>query len=148
MKELKDYFVTHEQAVSLNELGFDKPCLAHYNNFGDFYISPNPTNTNAPLIAQAIDWLTSELGMSIINIDNGIENLKALRKKVTVTVTLTFEVYQKNKTYEDGEYLVVKEDEDNPISVAIVYGQMVDSNGTNYDDENVALISPSFEVIK
>ena len=148
MKELKDYFVTHEQAVSLKELGFDKPCLAHYNNFGDFYISPNPTNTNAPLIAQAIDWLTSELGMSVVYIDNAIESLKALRKKVTVTVTLTFEVYQFSKTYEDGNYLIILEDENHPISVAIVYGQMVDSNGANYDDENVALISPSFEVIK
>lgn len=148
MKELKDYFVTHEQAVSLKELGFDKPCLAHYNNFGDFYISPNPTNTNAPLIAQAIDWLTSELGMSVVYIDNAIESLKALRKKVTVTVTLTFEVYQFSKTYEDGNYLIILEDENHPISVAIVYGQMVDSNGTNYDDEDVALISPSFEVIK
>ena len=148
MKELKDYFVTHEQAVSLKELGFDKPCLAHYNNFGDFYISPNPTNTNAPLIAQAIDWLTSELGMSVVYIDNAIESLKALRKKVTVTVTLTFEVYQFSKTYEDGNYLIILEDENHPISVAIVYGQMVDSNGTNYDDENVALISPSFEIIR
>ena len=148
MKELKDYFVTHEQAVSLKELGFDKPCLAHYNNFGDFYISPNPTNTNAPLIAQAIDWLTSELGMSIINIDNGIENLKTLRKKVTVTVTLTFEVYQKNKTYEDGNYLIVLEDEDYPVSVCIAYGQMVDSNGSSYDDEDVSYISPSFEVFR
>jgi len=148
MKELKDYFVTHEQAVSLKELGFDEPCLAHYNNFGNFYISPNPTNINAPLIAQATDWLTGELGMSVVYINNGIESLKALRKKVTVTVTLTFEVYQKNKTYEDGEYLVVKEDEYYPISVAIVYGQMIDSNGSSYDDENVALISPSFEVIR
>ena len=148
MKELKDYFVTHEQAISLKELGFDKPCLAHYNNFGDFYISPNPTNTNAPLIAQAIDWLTSELGMSVVYIDNAIESLKALRKKVTVTVTLTFEVYQANKTYEDGNYLIILEDEYYPISVAIVYGQMVDSNGSSYDDEDVALISPSFEVIK
>ena len=148
MKELKDYFVTHEQAVSLKELGFDEPCLAHYNNFGDFYISPNPTNTNAPLIAQAIDWLTSELGMSVVYIDNAIESLKALRKKVTVTVTLTFEVYQFSKTYEDGNYLIILEDEDHPISVSIVYGQMVDSNGTNYDDENVALISPSFEIIR
>lgn len=148
MKELKDYFVTHEQAISLKELGFDKPCLAHYNNFGDFYISPNPTNTNAPLIAQAMDWLYAELGTLSSSIDSGIENLKALRKKVTVTVTLTFEVYQANKTYEDGEYLVVKKDEYLPISVAIVYGQMIDSNGSSYDDEDVALISPSFEVIR
>jgi len=148
MKELKDYFVTHEQAVSLKELGFNEPCLAHYNDFGNFYISPNPTNINAPLIAQATDWLTGELGMSVVYINNGIESLKALRKKVTVTVTLTFEVYQFSKTYEDGNYLIILEDEDHPISVAIVYGQMVDSNGTNYDDENVAFISPSFEVIK
>lgn len=150
MKELKDYFVTHEQAVSLNELGFKDECLAWYRENGDFNtnLAYKHLSTNAPLIAQAIDWLTSELGMSIINIDNAIESLKALRKKVTVTVTLTFEVYQKNKTYEDGEYLVVKEDEYLPISVAIVYGQMIDSNGSSYDDENVALISPSFEVIR
>lgn len=150
MKELKDYFVTHEQAVSLNELGFKDECLAWYRENGDFNtnLAYKHLSTNAPLIAQAIDWLTSELGMSIINIDNAIESLKALRKKVTVTVTLTFEVYQKNKTYEDGEYLVVKEDEYFPISVAIVYGQMIDSNGSSYDDEDVALISPSFEVIK
>lgn len=148
MKELKDYFVTHEQALSLKELGFNEPCLAHYNDFGNFYISPSPTNINAPLIAQATDWLTGELGMSVVYINNGIESLKALRKKVTVTVTLTFEVYQFSKTYEDGNYLIILEDENYPISVAIVYGQMVDSNGTNYDDENVAFISPSFEVIK
>ena len=150
MKELKDYFVTHEQAVSLNELGFKDECLAWYRENGDFNtnLAYKHLSTNAPLIAQAMDWLYAELGTLSNNIDTGIENLKALRKKVTVTVTLTFEVYQKNKTYEDGEYLVVKEDEYFPISVAIVYGQMIDSNGSSYDDEDVALISPSFEVIK
>lgn len=150
MKELKDYFVTHEQAVSLNELGFKDECLAWYRENGDFNtnLAYKHLSTNAPLIAQAIDWLTSELGMSVVYIDNAIESLKALRKKVTVTVTLTFEVYQFSKTYEDGNYLIILEDENYPISVAIVYGQMVDSNGTNYDDENVAFISPSFEVIK
>lgn len=148
MKELKDYFVTHEQAVSLNELGFKDECLAWYRENGDFNtnLAYKNISTSAPLIAQAIDWLTSELGMSVVYIDNAIESLKALRKKVTVTVTLTFEVYQFSKTYEDGNYLIILEDEDYPISVAIVYGQMVDSNGTNYDDENVALISPSFVV--
>lgn len=150
MKELKDYFVTHEQAISLKELGFKDECLAWYRENGDFNtnLAYKHLSTNAPLIAQAIDWLTSELGMSVVYIDNAIESLKALRKKVTVTVTLTFEVYQANKTYEDGEYLIVKEDEYFPISVAIVYGQMIDSNGSSYDDEDVALISPSFEVIK
>lgn len=148
MKELKDYFVTHEQAVSLNELGFKDECLAWYRENGDFNtnLAYKHLSTNAPLIAQAIDWLTSELGMSIINIDNGIENLKALRKKVTITVTLTFEVYQRNKTYEDGNYLILLEDEDYPLSVCIAYGQMIDNNGTNYNDEDVAYISPSFVV--
>lgn len=147
---LKNYFVTKEQAESLKELGFKDNCLASYTENGELAFRPSfhHTEINAPLIAQAIDWLTSELGMSVVYIDNAIESLKALRKKVTVTVTLTFEVYQKNKTYEDGEYLVVKEDEYLPISVAIVYGQMIDSNGSSYDDENVALISPSFEIIR
>lgn len=150
MKELKDYFVTHEQAVSLKELGFDKPCLAHYNNFGDFYISPNPTNTNAPLIAQAKDWLLDELGTLSTNftVDEGIYKLRLLRKKIQFTINLTFEVYQKNKTYEDGNYLIILEDEDYPVSVCIAYGQMVDSNGSSYNDEDVAFISPSFEVFR
>ena len=113
MKELKDYFVTHEQAVSLNELGFKDECLAWYRENGDFNtnLAYKHLSTNAPLIAQAIDWLTSELGMSVVYIDNAIESLKALRKKVTVTVTLTFEVYQASKTYEDGNYLIILEDE-------------------------------------
>ena len=150
MKELKDYFVSQEQAVSLKELGFKDECLAWYRENGDFNtnLAYKNISTSAPLIAQALDWLSSELNVPFTSVDDGIEKLKLLRKKVTVTVTLTFEVYQKNKTYEDGEYLVVKEDEYLPISVAIVYGQMIDSNGSSYDDENVALISPSFEIIR
>jgi|GEM_PF-6551735 len=148
MKELKDYFVNQEQAVSLKELGFNESCLAHYNEYGDFYTNPDPTRTNAPLIAQAIDWLQAELFLTITDVNEGIETLKALRKKVTVTVTLTFEVYQASKTYEDGNYLIILEDEDYPISVCISYGQMVDNNGTNYNDEDVSYISPSFEVTR
>lgn len=148
MKELKEYFVTKEQAESLKELGFSDSCLAHYNDYGDFYISPNPTKTNAPLIVQAIDWLQAELGVTITDVNEGIEELKIVRKKLTITVTLTFEVYRKNKTYEDGDYLIIKDDEDYPISVSIAYGQMVDCNGSSFDDYNVALISPSFEVTR
>ena len=150
MKELKDYFVTQEQAVSLKELGFKDECLAWYRENGDFNTNPIYKNisTSAPLIVQAIDWLVGELNVPYTNVDDGIVKLKALRKKVTITVTLTFEVYQANKTYEDGNYLIILEDEDYPISVCIAYGQMVDNNGTNYNDEDVAYISPSFEVIR
>lgn len=152
MKELKDYFVTHEQAVSLNELGFKDECLAWYRENGDFNtnLAYKHLSTNAPLIAQAMDWLLDELGVltKSFTVDEGIERLKSLRKKLTVTITLSFKVYDHTKTYEDGEYLVVKKDEYFPISVAIVYGQMIDSNGSSYDDEDVSYISPSFEVIK
>ena len=150
MKELKDYFVTQEQAVSLKELGFKDECLAWYRENGDFNtnLAYKNISTSAPLIAQAIDWLIGELNVPYTNVDDGIVKLKALRKKVTITVTLTFEVYQSSKTYEDGNYLIILEDEDYPISVCIAYGQMVDNNGSNYNDEDVAYISPSFEVIR
>ena len=150
MKELKDYFVTKEQAVSLKELGFKDDCLAWYRENGDFNtnLAYKNISTNAPLIAQAIDWLTGELGVGVININSAIENLRLSKKKIQFTINLTFEVYQSSKTYEDGNYLIILEDEDYPISVCIAYGQMVDNNGTNYNDEDVAYISPSFEVIR
>ena len=150
MKELKDYFVTQEQAVSLKELGFKDECLAWYRENGDFNtnLAYKNISTSAPLIAQAIDWLIGELNVPYTNVDDGIVKLKALRKKVTITVTLTFEVYQSSKTYEDGNYLIILEDEDYPISVCIAYGQMVDNNGSSYNDEDVSYISPSFEVIR
>lgn len=150
MKELKDYFVSHSQAISLKELGFKDECLAWYKDIGDFNTNPVYKNisTGAPLIAQAMDWLYAELGTLSNNVNDGIEKLKALRKKVTVTVTLTFEVYQRNKTYEDGEYLIIREGENYPVSICFAYGQMVDIDGVGFDDEDVSYISPSFEVTR
>jgi hypothetical protein len=149
MKELKDYFVTQEQAASLKELGFKDNCLACYTENGELAFRPSfhHTEINAPLIAQALDWLFAELGTLSSSVDNGIIALKAIRKKINVTVTLTFEVYQSSKTYEDGEYLVIHEDYKYPVSVNVAYGQIVDSNGISYDDAYVKFISPSFEVI-
>jgi hypothetical protein len=150
MKELKDYFVTQEQAESLKELGFKDDCLAWYRENGDFNtnLAYKNISTSAPLIAQAIDWLVGELNVPYTNVDDGIVKLKALRKKILLLLQLIFEVYQASKTYEDGNYLIILEDEDYPISVCIAYGQMVDNNGSNYNDEDVSYISPSFEVIR
>jgi len=150
MKELKDYFVKQEQAVSLKELGFKDECLAWYRENGDFNtnLAYKNISTNAPLIAQAIDWLYAEIGTLSSSIDEDIERLKALRKKVTVTVTLTFEVYQASKTYEDGNYLIIRENENYPVSICFAYGQMVDIDGVGFDDEDVSYISPSFEVTR
>lgn len=150
MKELKDYFVTKEQAESLKELGFKDECLAWYRENGDFNtnLAYKNISTSAPLIAQAMDWLIGELNIPYTNVDDGIVKLKALRKKVTVTVTLTFEVYQSSKTYEDGNYLIIRENENYPVSICFAYGQMVDIDGVGFDDEDVSYISPSFEVIR
>ena len=150
MKELKDYFVSQEQAVSLKELGFKDECLAWYRENGDFNtnLAYKNISTSAPLIAQALDWLYAEIGTLSSSIDDGIEKLKLLRKKVTVTVTLTFEVYQVGKTYEDGNYLIIREGENYPVSICFAYGQMVDIDGVGFDDEDVSYISPSFEVIR
>lgn len=153
MKELGDYFVSQEQAESLKELGFKYSCLACYTENGELAFRPSfhHTETSAPLIAQAIDWLANELGHTVTDVDNGIDSgikaLKAIRKRINVTVSLTFEVFQKSKTYEDGYYLIILENENYPISVAIAYGQMVDNNGSSFDDDDVAFISPSFEII-
>lgn len=150
MKELKDYFVSQEQAVSLKELGFKDECLAWYRENGDFNtnLAYKNISTSAPLIAQAYDWLYAEIGTLSSSIDEGIEKLRLLRKKVTVTVTLTFEVYQVGKTYEDGNYLIIREGENYPVSICFAYGQMVDIDGVGFDDEDVSYISPSFEVIR
>lgn len=150
MKELKDYFVSQEQAVSLKELGFKDECLAWYRENGDFNtnLAYKNISTSAPLIVQAYDWLYAEIGTLSSSIDEGIEKLKLLRKKVTVTVTLTFEVYQVGKTYEDGNYLIIREGENYPVSICFAYGQMVDIDGVGFDDEDVSYISPSFELIR
>ena len=153
MKELGDYFVSQEQAESLKELGFKYSCLACYTENGELAFRPSfhHTETSAPLIAQAIDWLANELGHTVTDVDNGIDSgikaLKAIRKRINVTVSLTFEVYQSSKTYEDGDYLIIQRDDNYPLSVSIAYGQMIDNNGLSFDDDNVAFISPSFEII-
>jgi len=149
MKELRNYFVSHEQAESLKELGFKDNCLACYTENGELAFRPSfhHTEINAPLIAQAIDWLSNELSGIVTSVNSGIENLKAIRKRINVTVSLTFEVYQSSKNYEDGNYLIIERDDSYPLSVSIAYGQMVDNNGSNFNDDNVAFISPSFEII-
>ena len=152
MKELKDYFVTQEQAESLKELGFKDDCLAWYRENGDFNtnLAYKNISTSAPLIAQAMDWLLDELGVltKSFTVDEGIERLKALRKKLTITVTLSFKVYDHTKTYEDGEYLIIKDNDNYPISVIIAYGQICMNNGIAFDDEDISYISPSFEVTR
>ena len=146
--ELKDYFVSQEQAESLKELGFKDACLAYYRE-GELILKPSyqDSNTIAPLIIQAIDWLANELGVNVNSINNGIENLKAIRKRINVTVTLTFEVFQKSKTYEDGYYLVINNHSTYPQSIQILYGECIGDDGLELDTTEIEFISPSFEII-
>jgi hypothetical protein len=153
MKELKDYFVSQEQAESLKELGFKYSCLACYTENGELAFRPSfhHTETNAPLIAQAIDWLANELGHTVTDVDNGIDSgikaLKAIRKRINVTVSLTFEVFQKSKTYEDGYYLVINNHSTYPQSIQILYGECIGDDGLELDTTEIEFISPSFEII-
>jgi hypothetical protein len=147
--DLKNYFVSKEQSESLKELGFKEECLAYYRENGEFTTNPSYKNiaTSAPLIMQAIDWLSNELGNDVTGVDSGIRALKAIRKRINVTVSLTFEVYQRNKTYEDGHYLIITNESTYPESIQILYGECTDYNGVMYDDCAISFISPSFEVI-
>jgi hypothetical protein len=147
--DLRNYFVSKEQSESLKELGFKEECLAYYRYDGELiFKSADAINVNGtPLIMQALDWLSNELSNTVTIVNSGIIALKAIRKKINVTVSLTFEVYQYSKTYEDGDYLIIQRDDNYPVSVSIAYGQMIDNNGLSFDDDNVAFISPSFEVI-
>jgi hypothetical protein len=88
MKELGDYFVSQEQAESLKELGFKYSCLACYTENGELAFRPSfhHTETSAPLIAQAIDWLANELGHTVTNVNNGIEGAIA-RKNIINRIT-------------------------------------------------------------
>ena len=149
MKELRNYFVSHEQAESLKELGFNDDCLACYSQNGELAFRPSfhSKETNAPLIMQAIDWLSNELGNDVTGVDSGFRALKAIRKRINVTVSLTFEVYQRNKTYEDGHYLIITNESTYPESIQILYGECTDYNGVMYDDCAISFISPSFEVV-
>jgi hypothetical protein len=153
MQELKIYFVSHEQAESLKELGFKYSCLACYTENGELAFRPSfhHTETSAPLIAQAIDWLANELGHTVTDVDNGIDSgikaLKAIRKRINVTVSLTFEVFQKSKTYEDGYYLVINNHSTYPQSIQILYGECIGDDGLELDTTEIEFISPSFEII-
>jgi hypothetical protein len=151
---LKNYFVTKEQAESLKELGFNEECLAYYIYTGELILKQvnTPGGVGAALIAQAIDWLSNELGHTVTDVDNGIDSgikaLKAIRKRINVTVNFSFEVYQKGKTYEDGNYLIVQEDEDYPTSVTIMYGEMIGNDGFKFNDDDIAYISHSFILVR
>jgi hypothetical protein len=149
MKELKDYFVSQEQAESLKELGFKEECLAYYRENGEFTTNPSYKNiaTRASLIIQALDWLFAELGTLSSSVDNGIIALKAIRKRINVTVTLTFEVFQSSKTYEDGYYLVINNHSTYPQSIQILYGECIGDDGLELDNKEIEFISPSFEII-
>jgi hypothetical protein len=147
---LKNYFVTKEQAESLKELGFNEECLAYYIYTGELILKQvnTPGGVGAALIAQAIDWLSNELGNDVTGVDSGINALKAIRKRINVTVNFSFEVYQKGKTYEDGNYLIVQEDEDYPTSVTIMYGEMIGNDGFKFNDDDIAYISHSFILVR
>ena len=147
--DLRNYFVSKEQAESLKELGFNYGCLACYTENGELAFRPSfhHTETNAPLIMQAVDWLANELGSTITSIDEGIDTLRDIRKKIDVTVTLSFEkFFPKNVVYSDGAYLVIVKNSDYPISVDVLYGEFISYDEAPFDMDIIEYIAKSFKV--
>jgi hypothetical protein len=147
--DLKNYFVSKEQSESLKELGFNYGCLACYTENGELAFRPSfhHTETNAPLIMQAIDWLSNELSNDVTGVDTGIIMLKEIRKKINVTVTLTFEkFFPNNVVYSDGAYLVIVKNSDYPVSVDVMYGEFVSYDEAPFDMDVIEYIAKSFKV--
>jgi len=147
--DLKNYFVSKEQSESLKELGFNDDCLAYYRYDGELILKPanTPGGGGAALIAQAIDWLTNELGSIVTGVDTGIIMLKEIRKKIDVTVTLSFEkFFPKNVIYSDGAYLVIVKNSDYPISVDVLYGEFISYDEAPFDMDVIEYIAKSFKV--
>ena len=147
--DLKNYFVSKEQSESLKELGFNEDCLAYYRYDGELILKPaNAISENGtPLIMQAIDWLDNELDIRITSIDDGIDTLKDIRRKIDVTVTLTFEkFFPKNVVYSDGAYLVMIRNNKYPISVDVLYGEFISYDETPFDMDIIEYIAKSFKV--
>jgi hypothetical protein len=146
--DLKNYFVSKEQSESLKELGFNEDCLAYYRYDGELILKPaNAISENGtPLIMQAIDWLANELDSRITSIDDGIDTLKDIRRKIDVTVTLTFEkFFPKNVVYSDGAYLVMIRNNKYPISVDVLYGEFISYDETPFDMDIIEYIAKSFK---
>jgi hypothetical protein len=147
--DLKNYFVSKEQSESLKELGFNEDCLAYYRYDGELILKPanTPIEGGAALIMQAVDWLTNELGSMVIKIDDSINELKAIRRKIDVTVTLTFEkFFPKNVVYSDGAYLVMIRNNKYPISVDVLYGEFISYDEAPFDMDIIEYIAKSFKV--
>jgi hypothetical protein len=146
--DLKNYFVSKEQSESLKELGFNEDCLAYYRYDGELILKPanTPDGGGAALIAQAIDWLANELDSRITSIDDGIDTLKDIRRKIDVTVTLTFEkFFPKNVVYSDGAYLVMIRNNKYPISVDVLYGEFISYDEAPFDMDIIEYIAKSFK---
>ena len=71
---MEKYFVTHSQAVTLKELGFDEPCISWYTVFGKFsndYSNPKKYNSeyelgsfiSAPLKSQVFEWFREKYNL-------------------------------------------------------------------------------------
>ena len=68
---MKEQFVTYEQALALKELGFDEPCLAIYSfkdlRIGIFSNLSSAYNTIlAPLYQQAFRWFREKYDLNYV----------------------------------------------------------------------------------
>ena len=67
---MEEEFIQYEQAIELNELGFDTPCLKYWNGIGEYFDQKDWFNWNQsekfvsiPLHQQAFAWLRKKYGL-------------------------------------------------------------------------------------
>jgi hypothetical protein len=111
---MKKEFITYEQALALNQLGFDELCLSYYEGEsfsyrfasieGDDYVIP------APLFQQAFRWFRDKHNLTY----HIVEKQKDLGKFYGGEIIKDGETFGKSfgsnfKTYEEAEHACLKE---------------------------------------
>ena len=111
---MENEFIPYTQALALKELGFDEPCMAYYNEDGEFWDIKPMTNSSmnheeaegicitAPLYQQAFRWFREvhDLEHEILyDLGNDLSN-----KVYLYSIFVTDNRSEEYKIYEEAEH--------------------------------------------
>ena len=112
-------FIPYEQALALKELGFDEPCLAHYNSRESYnlkiemhsYLSHDKFYISAPLYQQCFKWFREKYDLvCIMTFDDDVKGkwFGNLYGHYETHGKYDFGYTQLFKTYEEAELECLK----------------------------------------
>lgn len=122
MEELEKDFVPYPLALRLKAIGFDKPCIAWYNEDGKFMVLgqentdffhttfPHPSITQAPTFSQAFRWFREKyeiFGVITSEKDDNYYNTEffgysVYKTKVNAPLSIGLDL-KENASYEEAE---------------------------------------------